>query len=57
MDFQFKILSVSYIKEIIPLIQKLTENKFTNNILELRFKEMFTQNYECAGIFADEKLI
>ena len=57
MDFQFEILSVSHIKEMIPLMQKLTENKFTDDILEQRFKEMFAQNYECAGIFADEKLI
>jgi GNAT superfamily N-acetyltransferase len=57
MDFQFKILSVSYIKEMIPLMQKFTEYKFSDEILEQRFNEMFTQNYECAGIFYDNKLI
>ena len=57
MDFQFKILSVSHIKGMIPLMQKLTENKFSDDTLEQRFKEMFTQNYECAGIFDGEKLI
>ncbi|MFK2820516.1 GNAT family N-acetyltransferase [Flavobacteriaceae sp. LMIT009] len=57
MDFQFKILSASHIKEMIPLMQKLTEHKFSDTILEQRFNEMFTQNYECAGIFDKDKLI
>ena len=33
MDFQFKILSASHIKEMIPLMQKLTEHKFSDTIL------------------------
>ena len=57
MDFQFKILSASHIKEMIPLMQKLTEHKFSDTILEQRFNEMFAQNYECAGIFDKDKLI
>ena len=57
MDFQFKILSASHIKEMIPLMQKLTEHKFLDTILEQRFNEMFAQNYECAGIFDKDKLI
>ena len=57
MDFQFTMLSATHILEMIPLMQKLTENKFSDEVLEQRFKEMFTQNYECAGIFDKEKLI
>ena len=38
-------------------MQKLTENKFANEVLKKRFSEMFTQNYECAGIYNDNELI
>ena len=57
MNIIFKILEKKSIEEIIPLVQKLNGNKDTDAILYERFTEMFTQNYECAGVYYDNKLI
>lgn len=57
MPFTFKLIDKSEINIIIPLIQKLTNNKHSNEVLEQRFSEMVTQNYECAGVYYNEKLI
>ena len=57
MSFQFKIINEQYINCIIPLVQKLNRNQVSDTILKQRFLEMFTQNYECVGIFDGEKLI
>ncbi|RKE98301.1 GNAT family N-acetyltransferase [Ichthyenterobacterium magnum] len=57
MPFEFKIIEKSKIKEVIPLVQKLTEHKFSDAVLESRFLEMANQNYECAVIYNDDKLI
>ena len=57
MNFQFKIIDKKNINSIIPLVQKLNGNKVSDEILKQRFSEMITQNYECAGIFDDKKLI
>ena len=42
---------------ILPLVQRLMGHQFPDEILQERFEEMFTQNYECHGIFLDGKLI
>ncbi len=57
MSFIFKIIDKKDINSIIPLIQGLTDNKFSNSILENRFAEMVTQNYECAVVYDEDKLI
>ncbi len=57
MDYKFKILSKKNVNEIIFLVDKLNENKIPKNILAERQKEMFSQNYECIGIFNRTKLI
>ena len=57
MDIHFQIIQKEFISEIIPLIQEFTDNKFPNDILEIRFSEMFTQNYECIGVFKGDMLI
>ena len=57
MSIQFKIIDKQNINSIIPLVQKLNGNRDTDAVLEERFSEMITQNYECAGIFDNEKLI
>jgi len=57
MSYSFRILNKTEINSIIPLIQKLSGNKNSNELLFERFSEMFTQNYECAGVFDDENLI
>ena len=57
MAFTFKIIEKSEINSIIPLVQKLTNYKYSDDILKERFAEMVTQNYECAGVYDGEKLI
>jgi len=57
MAFIFKILEKENINDIIPLVQKLNGNQDTDAVLKERFSEMITQNYECAVIYDDEKLI
>ncbi len=57
MSIQFKIIDKQNINSIIPLVQKLNGNKDTDAVLKQRFSEMITQNYECAGIFDNGKLI
>ena len=57
MDYKFKILSKKNVNEIIFLVDKLNEYKIPKNILAERQKEMFSQNYECIGIFNRTKLI
>ena len=48
MSFIFKIIEKENIHSVIPLIQRLTNNEFSDTILKERFSEMITQNYECA---------
>jgi len=57
MDIHFQIIQKESILEIIPLIQEFTDNKFSKEILEIRFNEMFTQSYECIGVFKGGVLI
>lgn len=57
MSYLFKILDKNEINSIIPMVQELSENKMPNSVLEARFREMVTQNYECAVVYDNEKLI
>ncbi|WP_347924562.1 GNAT family N-acetyltransferase [Pontimicrobium sp. SW4] len=57
MSYDFKLVSANNIHAILPLMQKFTNRKFTNDVLQKRFSEMFTQNYECAGIYNGNELI
>ncbi|WP_298536144.1 GNAT family N-acetyltransferase [uncultured Algibacter sp.] len=57
MNIVFKIVEKESIKDIIPLVQKLNGHQVSNSVLTERFVEMFSQNYECAGIYDSEKLI
>ena len=57
MSFSFKIINKSEINSIIPLVKKLTNSKYQDLILEERFAEMVTQNYECAGAYDGNKLV
>ena len=57
MPYTFKIIEKTDINSIIPLIQKFTDNKFSDVVLEQRFSEMVNQNYECAVIYDQDKLI
>ncbi|GAA4812620.1 GNAT family N-acetyltransferase [Litoribaculum gwangyangense] len=57
MGFIFKILDKEHIDLIIPLVQKLNDEKISFPVLQKRFHEMVNQNYECAVILEGEKLI
>lgn len=57
MGFLFKIIPPDEITSVIPLIQKLTGNKFPDDVLEARFSQMVKENYECVGIYAGKELI
>lgn len=51
------ILDPIEIDSIIPLVSKLTENKFSDSVLKSRFSEMVKQNYECAVVYHNDELI
>lgn len=57
MELKFKLLKPQEIHGVIPLIQQLTEHKFSDLILKERFDEMVTQNYECAVICDQDQYI
>lgn len=57
MDYRFLLLSSKNIPEIIPLIQRFTDHKFPDSLLKERYQNMFTENYECIGIYQDKQLI
>ncbi|WP_040247805.1 GNAT family N-acetyltransferase [Psychroserpens mesophilus] len=57
MSFQFQILEPSNIHDIIPLIQQLTSHNCSEMVLKERFSDMVTENYECAVIYNQDKLI
>ena len=57
MSFIFKIIPKDDILTIIPLVDKLNNYSVPTDILVQRFLEMNSQNYECSGIYSNEKLI
>ena len=57
MSFVFNIIDKKEINSIIPLVQELTDNKFSDSVLEDRFAEMITQNYECAVVYEEDELV
>ncbi len=57
MSITFKILEKDKIEEVVPLVYKLNNGKIDELTLKQRFSEMVMQNYECAVIYDDEKLI
>lgn len=57
MKLAFNKILKEEIPQILPLIQQLMGNTFSNEILTQRFEEMFGQNYECFGIFLEEELV
>ncbi len=56
MDPAFNKILKEEIPLILPLIQKLMGNQFSDEVLYERFSEMFGQNYECHGIYLDGEL-
>lgn len=57
MKIQFKILENPEIEKVIPLVDKLNDNKVSIDLLKERFAEMIQQNYECAVIVDDNKIV
>ncbi len=56
MIIEFRIITEKNILSIIPLLQQLNA-KTPKKLLEKRVLEMVNQNYECAGMYLDGKLI
>ncbi|NER12435.1 GNAT family N-acetyltransferase [Leptobacterium flavescens] len=57
MSFVFKQIPQEEIEIILPLVQKLTNYKYPDELLLGRIREMAGQNYECVGIYDGDKLI
>lgn len=55
--YNFKILLPEAIDKILPLVFELNEGRLTFELLEDRFKEMVTQNYQCAVIEYESEII
>ncbi|WP_439151447.1 GNAT family N-acetyltransferase [Winogradskyella sp.] len=57
MNYQFKITPKEDLDLVIALVYELDEAKISIENLTSRFNEMITQNYECAGVYVNGKLI
>lgn len=57
MAFVFKILEKQKINDVVPLVEKLNDFTVSEALLKERFSEMINQNYECAVVYDDDKLI
>ncbi len=55
-NYQIKIIEKNCIHSIIPLL-RFINNKTPDALLKQRLADMCNQNYECAGIFDQQKLI
>ncbi|WP_136479985.1 GNAT family N-acetyltransferase [Cognatitamlana onchidii] len=57
MNITFSRVEANRIGDVIPLVQKLNNNEVSVTVLRARFEEMFTQNYECMGIYDSGSLV
>lgn len=57
MNYEFKILPNSELESIIPLVYELNQGKIDKSVLSSRFNEMKNQNYECAVITLNNKIV
>ncbi|HET7361742.1 MAG TPA: GNAT family N-acetyltransferase [Salinimicrobium sp.] len=57
MDLSFNKILKSETALVIPFLQTLMENEFSDEVLEGRLREMFDQPYECYGIYLNKKMI
>ena len=55
-DTEFKIIEKKDIFSIIPLL-RLINQKTPDELLKTRLLEMLEQNYRCAGMYSEQKLI
>ena len=56
MNISIKVLLKDHILDIIPLMIEYTEGNTATEVLEARFLEMTSQNYECAAMYDGDKL-
>lgn len=52
-----RIIDPKEIFSIVPFLQKLGNNTVPESIIKERLREMTQQNYECLGVFDEQKLI
>ncbi|MGI0107535.1 GNAT family N-acetyltransferase [Salinimicrobium sp. WS361] len=57
MNLAFNKILKEEIPHILPMVQELMGQQFSNEILIQRFSEMFDQNYECFKITHDEQTV
>lgn len=57
MQLAFNKILKGEIPQILPLVQRLTEGEFSEEVLYERFEQMFGQNYECHGIYWEGELV
>jgi len=57
MSISYKIIEKQDINIVVPLVEKLNEGRISSKVLKQRFSKMIKENYECAGVFEDNKLI
>lgn len=57
MEVQFKQLNSNHIDAIVDIMLRFSDTIVSKEILLSRFKDMFTENYECFGVFNAEELI
>ncbi|MEP2936913.1 MAG: GNAT family N-acetyltransferase [Gilvibacter sp.] len=57
MQISFLFLEGEKIYDIVPMLQELGGNKYSDQILKERLGEMISQNYRCLGIFDQNKLV
>jgi len=56
-EVSIRIIDPKEIFSIVPFLQKLGNYSISETLIKERLLEMTVQNYECLGIFDDEKLI
>ena len=54
---EIKIVPPNHISTIVPLVKTMAKASVSDAILLQRLKEMTTQNYECVGVFINQRLI
>ena len=55
MNISIKILSKAQILDIMPLMIEYTKGNTETTVLEARFVEMASQNYECVAMYDEDK--
>ncbi len=57
MNLSFDRIYAEGIDQVLPFIQQLSNNTFTDEVLKTRFLEMLEQPYECHGVYDGQELI